>query len=37
LEYARTALSLKYTNKEIGENISTTGSAIKELIDKYGR
>ena len=37
IEYARTALGLKYTNKEIGENIKTTESAIKELITKYGR
>ena len=37
LEYARTALNLKYTNKEIGENISTTESAIKELIAMYGK
>ena len=37
VEYARTALGLKYTNKEIGENIKTTESAIKELIVKYGR
>lgn len=37
LEYARAALNLKYTNKEIGENISTTESAIKELVARYGR
>ena len=37
LKYARAALDLKYTNKEIGENINTTESAIKELIAKYGR
>ena len=37
VEYARAALELKYTNKEIGENIKTTESAIKELIAKYGR
>jgi REP element-mobilizing transposase RayT len=37
VEYARAALLLKYTNKEIGENIKTTESAIKELIAKYGR
>jgi len=37
VEYARAALALKYTNKEIGNNIKTTESAIKELITKYGR
>ena len=37
VEYARVALELKYTNKEIGENIKTTESASKELITKYGR
>ena len=37
VEYARAALELRYTNKEIGENIKTTESAIKELIVKYGR
>ena len=36
VEYARAALGLKYTNKEIGENIKATESAIKELIIKYG-
>jgi REP element-mobilizing transposase RayT len=37
LEYARAALDLKYTYKDIGENIKATESAIKELISKYGR
>ncbi len=37
VEYARAALALKYTNKEIGNNIKTTESAIKEMITKYGR
>lgn len=37
VEYARAALNLKYTNKEIGDSIKTTESAIKELIAKYGR
>jgi len=37
VEYARVALALKYTNKEIGNNIKTTESAIKEMITKYGR
>ena len=37
LQYARAALLLKYTYKEIGENISTTDSAIKDLIGKYGK
>ncbi len=37
VEYARAALALKYTNKEIGNSIKTTESAIKELIAKYGR
>ncbi len=37
VEYARTALALKYTNKEIGNSIKTTESEIKELIAKYGR
>lgn len=32
LRYAKEALSLKYTNKEIGENINLTESAIKELL-----
>ncbi|MFA7573245.1 MAG: transposase [Lutispora sp.] len=30
--YAKEALRLKYTNKEIGENINMTESAIKELL-----
>lgn len=37
LEYIRTALNLRYTNKEIGQNISITESAIKELITRHGR
>jgi len=37
VEYVRAALALKYTNKEIGNNIKTTESVIKELIAKYGR
>ncbi len=37
LEYIRAALDLCYTNKEIGENISTTESAIKNLIFRHGR
>lgn len=37
LEYAREALDLKYTYKDIGENIKATESAIKDLIRKYGR
>ncbi len=37
VEYARATLALKYTNKEIGNNIKTTESAIKEMIAKYGR
>ena len=37
IEYARIALKLKYTYKEIGENIKSTDSAIKDLIGKYGK
>ena len=37
VEYARAALELKYTNKEIAENIKITESASKGLIVKYGR
>lgn len=37
LQYARAALTLRYTYKEIGENIKTTDSAIKDLIGKYGK
>ncbi|MHB1394831.1 MAG: transposase, partial [Clostridia bacterium] len=34
LEYARTALSLKYTYKEIAHNISLSESSIKDMIYK---
>lgn len=37
LQYARAAMTLRYTYKEIGENIRTTDSAIKDLIGKYGK
>lgn len=37
IAYARAALDLKYTYKEIGENIKLTDSAIKDLIGKHGR
>ena len=35
LEYAKTALEQKYTNKEIGENIGMTESAIKEMVRRH--
>jgi REP element-mobilizing transposase RayT len=37
LEYIRAALNLKYTNREIGQNIGFTESAIKQLIARHGR
>lgn len=37
LAYIRAALDLNYTYKEIGENINTSESAIKDLIARYGR
>ncbi len=37
LEYARLALSLKYTYKEIAHNISLSESSIKDLIYNQGR
>lgn len=37
LDYARMALSLKYTYKEIAKNISLSESSIKDLIYNQGR
>jgi len=37
LAYANNARKLKYTNKEIGENIGLTESAIKELVRRNQR
>jgi hypothetical protein len=37
VDYARTVLEIKYTDKEIGENIKTIESAIKEFISMYGK
>jgi hypothetical protein len=37
VDYARTVLEIRYTNKEKGENIKTIESAIKEFISMYGK